>query len=69
MNKINDVPQNGWYKMSWNWRAHEVMYELCTQQIAEYVERGKREARFGLIRLEGEHEGGVHAKINYSRQR
>jgi hypothetical protein len=45
------------------------MYELCTQQIAEYVERAKREARFGLIRLEGEHEGGVHAKINYSRQR
>jgi len=32
----------GWYKMFYDLKPHEVMYELCTQQIAGYMERAKK---------------------------
>jgi hypothetical protein len=31
-----------WYKMLYEVKPHEAMYEFCTRQIVEYVERAKK---------------------------
>ena len=31
-----------WYKMLYEMKPHEAMYEFCTRQIVEYVERAKK---------------------------
>jgi hypothetical protein len=31
-----------WYKMLYEMKPHEAMYEFCTRQIVEYVEKAKK---------------------------
>jgi len=39
VNHVEEFPQ--WYKIFYAASPRDSMYEICTQQIAEYVERAK----------------------------